>query len=134
MKAASALIVVLGLVVVGCGGAPSSARPTRVDHARTPTNATYAALPASTSSTRVAHAYATAFASARYATPPSYAQAFAQTCQTSDDCGTGDFACRAREDGTRVCMGYGSRGESCWFDADCVSGTCEMTDGAKICR
>ena len=117
-------------LVLGCGGSSkSTSRPTRVDHARTNVNATYAAA-----TYRDAYGYTAAFASARYATP-SYAQAFAQTCQTSSDCGTGEFACRAREDGTRVCMGYGSRGESCWFDTDCVSGTCGLDDdGRKTCR
>ena len=131
MKALSALLVVVGLVA--CGG--SSRRPTRVDHARsTPMNAKYADAAAARASTSIADAYATAFASARYTTPPAYAQAFAQTCHASTDCGAGEFACRAREDGVRVCMGYGSRGESCWFDADCVSGTCTEQDGHKICR
>jgi hypothetical protein len=121
MKALRAFLVV-GLV--GCGGGSSQVvRPTRVDHARTPMNATYAD----------AYGYTAAFASARYAVP-AYAQAFAQTCSTSSDCGTGEFACRSREDGVRVCMGYGSRGESCWFDADCVSGSCGDTDGHKTCR
>lgn len=119
--------LVVGLVgVLGCAGTSRSRseRPTRVDHARTPVNATYAD----------AYGYAQAFASARYAAP-AYAQAFAQACTTSSDCGMGDFACRAREDGVRVCMGYGSRGESCWFDADCVSGACATdSDGRKSCQ
>lgn len=98
-------------------------QPIRVDHARTPVNASYAD----------AYGYTAAFAAAKYAVP-AYAQAFAQTCRTSDDCGMGELSCRAREDGVRVCMGYGSRGESCWFDADCVSGSCATAAGRKSCR
>lgn len=126
MSALRALFVV-GLVgQVGCGGSPRSVQPTRVDRlepARTPINASYAD----------AYGYTAAFASAKYAVP-AYAQAFAQTCKTSSDCGTGEFTCRAREDGVRVCMGYGSRGESCWFGTDCVSGSCGTIDGRKTCR
>jgi len=119
----SALRALLVVGLVGCGGSSRPVRPTRVDHARTPVNATYAD----------AYGYSQAFASARYAAP-AYAQAFAQTCRSSSECGMGEFTCRAREDGIRVCMGYGSRGESCWFDADCVSGSCTETDGFKTCR
>ena len=131
MKALHTALVV-GLVGFGLGctrtvqqpaPAAPAARPMRVDHAKTPLEATYAN----------AYGYSSAFASARYASP-AYAQAFAQTCHTSEDCGMGDFSCRAREDGVRVCMGYGSRGESCWFDADCVSASCVSHDGHKTCR
>ena len=122
--------LLVGLVaVIGCGGSSRTTRPTRVDHARTPVNARLA-----DATYRDAYGYTAVFASTKYAVP-TYAQAFAQTCKTSDDCGTGEFSCRAREDGVRVCMGYGSSGESCWFDADCVSGTCAADDnGHKICR
>lgn len=125
--------MVVGLVGLGVGcthrtvrtqqPSPAKPVPARVDHAKSPLEATYAN----------AYGYSSAFASARYAAP-AYAQAFAQACKTSADCGLGDFSCRAREDGVKVCMGYGSRGESCWFDADCVSGACEAADGLKTCR
>jgi hypothetical protein len=66
--------------------------------------------------------------SAHYA--PAYS--FARSCKSSSDCD--GMSCRPREDGARVCMGYGSPGEACWFGADCLSGSCELQGTIKVCR
>lgn len=97
-------------------------RPTRVDHARTGLNAKYAA------------AWGFDLGFTNRAPRPAYAVALAQTCRTSDDCGGGDLSCRAREDGVRVCMGLGSQGESCWFDADCLGNRCDASAERRTCR
>jgi hypothetical protein len=51
----------------------------------------------------------------------------------SSDCGGEGYSCRSWR-GDRVCMGYGSPGDPCWFGGDCLSGTCDAAGGAKTCR
>jgi len=96
------------------------AQPTRVDQARMNLNTAYANLLDAS----------VGFAPAR----PSYAMALAPTCRTSADCGGGALSCRAREDGVRVCMGAGSPGDACWFDTDCVSGSCTLSGEQRTCH
>jgi len=140
MSALRALVVVGLVALVGCShpaAAPAtpatpaavpelpatqqSSRPTRVDHARLNLNRAYASLIDAN----------TGFV----ATRPAYADELAPVCRTSADCGGGALSCRARADGTRVCMGAGSPGDACWFNTDCVSGTCSLgDDGERTCR
>jgi hypothetical protein len=98
------------------------AKPIRVDNARLNLNSSFASL--------VTTDYGFVAPSRR----PAYASAFAPTCRTSADCGGASLSCRAREDGVRVCMGVGSPGDACWFNTDCVSGTCSLDDGQRTCR
>ena len=53
-----------------------------------------------------------------------------QSCRFSSDCGE-DMSCR-RWRGDKVCMGFGSAGDPCWFGSDCLSERCNAS--AKTCR
>ena len=53
-------------------------------------------------------------------------------CSYDADCGPGR-ACRAIQGG-QVCMGGGAQGDYCWYDADCLSGSCAPSGTARYCR
>lgn len=54
-------------------------------------------------------------------------------CSYDADCGPGR-ACRSIGGNNTVCMGAGSPGDYCWYDNDCLSGSCAPNGNAKYCR